>query len=96
MVQQYSDCDFESLLAKYDYNFKRGDIVNGVVCDYESNGAIVDIGSKSAAFVPSYEVSSDKNAKVEIHFNPAFRKGTYALFQHLRQGQRNKYAGRKG
>ena len=65
MVQQYSDCDFESLLAKYDYNFKRGDIVKGVVCDYESNGAIVDIGSKSAAFVPSYEVSSDKNAKVE-------------------------------
>ena len=65
MVQQYSDCDFESLLAKYDYNFKRGDIVNGVVCDYESNGAIVDIGSKSTAFVPSYEVSSDKNAKVE-------------------------------
>ena len=65
MVQQYSDCDFESLLAKYDYNFKRGDIVKGVVCDYESNGAIVDIGSKSTAFVPSYEVSSDKNAKVE-------------------------------
>ncbi len=65
MVQQYSDCDFESLLAKYDYNFKRGDIVKGVVCDYESNGAIVDIGSKSAAFVPSYEVSSDRNAKVE-------------------------------
>ena len=65
MVQQYSDCDFESLLAKYDYNFKRGDIVKGVVCDYESNGAIVDIGSKSSAFVPSYEVSSDRNAKVE-------------------------------
>ena len=65
MVQQYSDCDFESLLSKYDYNFKRGGIVKGVVCDYESNGAIVDIGSKSAAFVPSYEVSSDRNAKVE-------------------------------
>ena len=69
MVQQYSDCDFESLLAKYDYNFKRGDIVNGVVCDYESNGAIVDIGSKSAAFVPSYEVASDKNAKVDTNGN---------------------------
>ena len=66
MVQQYSDCDFESLLSKYDYNFKRGDIVKGVVCDYESNGAIVDIGSKSSAFVPSYEVSADRNAKVEI------------------------------
>ena len=31
MVEQYSDCDFETLLAKYDYNFKRGDIVKGIV-----------------------------------------------------------------
>ena len=64
MVEQYSDCDFEALLNKYDYNFKRGDIVKGVVCDYESDGAVVDIGSKSTAFVPNYEVSSDKKAKV--------------------------------
>ena len=65
MVEKYSDMDFESLLAKYDYKFKRGDIVKGVVCAYESDGAVVDIGSKSTAFVPSYEVSSDKKAKVE-------------------------------
>lgn len=65
MVEQYSDIDFEALLSKYDYNFKRGDIVKGVVCGYESDGAIVDIGSKSTAFVPSYEVSSDKKARVE-------------------------------
>ena len=65
MVEQYSDIDFEALLSKYDYNFKRGDIVKGVVCAYESDGAIVDIGSKSTAFVPSYEVSSDKKARVE-------------------------------
>ena len=52
MVEQYSDCDFETLLAKYDYNFKRGDIVKGIVCAYEADGAIVDIGSKSTAFVP--------------------------------------------
>ena len=65
MVEQYSDCDFEALLAKYDYKFKRGDIVKGVVCAYESDGAIVDIGSKSTAFVPSYEVSSDKKSHVE-------------------------------
>ena len=65
MVEKYSDSDFETLLAKYDYNFKRGDIVNGVVCSYESDGAIIDIGAKCTAFVPSYEVSSDKKAKVE-------------------------------
>ena len=65
MVDKCSDSDFEALLGKYDYNFKRGDIVKGVVCAYESDGAIVDIGSKSGAFVPSYEVSSDRKAKVE-------------------------------
>ena len=65
MVEQYSDSDFETLLSKYDYNFKRGDIVKGVVCAYESDGAIVDIGSKCTAFVPSYEVSSDRKAKTE-------------------------------
>lgn len=65
MVEKYSADDFEALLAKYDYSFKRGDIVKGVVCAYESDGAIVDIGSKSTAFVPSYEVSADKKARVE-------------------------------
>ena len=65
MVEKYSDDEFEALLGKYDYSFKRGDIVKGVVCAYESDGAIVDIGSKCTAFVPSYEVSSDKKAKAE-------------------------------
>lgn len=65
MDEKYSDNDFESLLEKYDYKFKRGDIVKGVVCAYESDGAIVDIGSKSTAFVPSYEVSTDKKVRVE-------------------------------
>lgn len=65
MVEKYSDEDFEALLTKYDYKFKRGDIVKGVVCAYESDGAIVDIGSKSTAFVPAYELSSDRKAKAE-------------------------------
>ena len=65
MVEQYSDCDFEALLEKYDYNFKRGDIVKGIVCAYESDGVIVDIGSKCTAFVPFYEVSSDRKVKPE-------------------------------
>lgn len=55
MGEKYSDGDFEALLEKYDYKFKRGDIVKGVVCAYESDGAIVDIGSKCTAFVPKYE-----------------------------------------
>lgn len=65
MAKKDSSDDFEALLSKYDYNFKKGDIVKGVVCAFESDGAIVDIGSKSTAFVPSYEISSDKKAKAE-------------------------------
>ena len=65
MVEKYSDEDFEALLSKFDYKFKKGDVVQGIVCAYESDGAIVDIGSKSTAFVPSYEVSSDKKVKAE-------------------------------
>lgn len=65
MVEKCSDDDYAALLEKYDYKFKRGDIVKGVVCAYESDGAIVDIGSKCTAFVPCYEVSSDRKAKVE-------------------------------
>ena len=65
MIEKYSDSDFEELLQKYDYTFKKGDIVKGVVCTYEADGAIVDIGSKCTAFVPYYEVSSDKKSKVE-------------------------------
>lgn len=65
MAKKCSDEDFESLLNKYDYTFKRGDIVKGVVCAYESDGAIVDIGSKCTAFVPANEISSDRKAKAE-------------------------------
>ena len=65
MTEKYSDSEFEALLEKYDYKFKKGDIVKGVVCAYESDGAIVDIGSKSTAYVPPYEVSSDKKVKAE-------------------------------
>lgn len=65
MADKCSDEDFETLLQKYDYTFKKGDIVMGTVCGFETDGAIVDIGSKSTAFVPSYEVSSDKKVKAE-------------------------------
>ena len=83
-----SEEDFEKLLEQYDYKFKRGDIVQGVVCAYESDGAIVDIGSKCTAFVPSYEVSSDKKAMGENGYQ--FLKENYlventynAIMQHF-------------
>lgn len=59
-----NDEDFEALLNKYDYAFKKGDLVKGVVYSYDSEGALVDIGGKSTAVVPEKEASAE-NKKVE-------------------------------
>ena len=37
VLESTVDEEFEALLKKYDYSFKRGDIVKGVVCGYESD-----------------------------------------------------------
>ncbi len=63
--QNYSDEEFESLLGSYDYTFKRGDLVKGTVCGYDSEGAIVDIGAKTSASVPVKEAVSDKSISIE-------------------------------
>lgn len=51
------NASFEELLAKYDYNFKKGDLIKGTVVSIENSGAIVDIGAKTTAFVPPREIS---------------------------------------
>ena len=49
--------DFAKALEEHDYGFKRGDVVQGKVYNYETDGAYVDIGGKSLAYVPINEVS---------------------------------------
>lgn len=66
MGNTISDIDFEELLAKYEHSFKTGDLVKGTVYGYESDGAIVDIGGKSAAIVPAKEVSNDNKKAEEV------------------------------
>ena len=58
--QMYSDAEFEALLNNYDYSFQKGDLVKGIVCSYDSSGVIVDIGAKTAAYVPVKEAIVDK------------------------------------
>src|SRR5574344_518818 len=60
-----SDSEFESLLVKYDYAFKKGDLVKGVVWAYDSEGVIVDIGSKTSAIVPMREAKVDISEPIE-------------------------------
>lgn len=49
--------DFAKALEQHDYEFKKGQVVRGKVYNYESDGAYVDIGGKSLAYVPINEVS---------------------------------------
>lgn len=60
-----TDEEFEALLSKYDYGFQKGDLVKGVVCGYDNSGVIVDIGAKTAAFVPSKEAKLNNDTSVE-------------------------------
>jgi small subunit ribosomal protein S1 len=53
----FSMDDFVKALEQHDYEFKKGQVVRGKVYTYESDGAYVDIGGKSLAYVPGNEVS---------------------------------------
>ena len=48
-----------------DYQFERGSVVTGKVETHESDGAYVDIGGKSAAFLPTKEASLESNVDLE-------------------------------
>lgn len=48
---------FDELLANFDFVYKPGDKVTGVIFRVDARGAYVDIGAKGAAFMPAAEVS---------------------------------------
>lgn len=51
--ERLESLDFEELLQKFDYSFKKGDLIKGTVVSIEKgNSALVDIGAKTIAFVP--------------------------------------------
>ncbi len=52
--------DFAALLDQYDYNFSPGDIVPGTVFSLEPRGALIDIGAKTAAYIPLQEMSINR------------------------------------
>jgi small subunit ribosomal protein S1 len=61
----FSTDDFAKALEQHDYQFQRGQTVRGKVDSYDSNGVYVDIGGKSAAFLPMDEVSLKAFAALE-------------------------------
>ncbi|NJK37305.1 MAG: 30S ribosomal protein S1 [Oscillatoriales cyanobacterium RM1_1_9] len=52
--------DFAALLDKYDYHFSPGDVVPGTVFSIEPRGALIDIGAKTAAYIPLQEMSINR------------------------------------
>ena len=52
--------DFAALLDKYDYHFSPGDVVAGTVFSLEPRGALIDIGAKTAAYIPIQEMSINR------------------------------------
>lgn len=60
-----NDDEFEALLSRYDYRFQKGDLVKGIVSGYDNTGVTVDIGAKTAAFVPMKEAKVNFDTPVE-------------------------------
>jgi len=52
--------DFASKLDDYDYHFNPGDVVAGTVFSLEPRGALIDIGAKTAAYIPIQEMSINR------------------------------------
>lgn len=55
----FSAADFAQALDSSNWEFRRGQVVQGKVHSYESDGVYVDIGGKSLAFLPYREISVD-------------------------------------
>jgi small subunit ribosomal protein S1 len=53
----FSTDEFAQALSRHDYAFQPGQVVRGKAFNYESDGAYIDIGGKSAAFLPIAEAA---------------------------------------
>ncbi len=53
----FSMDDFAKALEQHNYEFQKGQTVRGKVFEHDSNGAYVDIGGKSSAFLPIEEAA---------------------------------------
>jgi len=74
------ELDFEKLLEQYDYKFQKGDLVKGIICGFDAQGVLVDIGAKAMAVVPTYE-AVDKGEQPEN----IFKKGQECEFLIIRE-----------
>ncbi len=57
--------EFEKLLNNYEYKFQKGDIVKGTVTAYVPDGALIYIGAKNDALVPTREALLDSKLSIQ-------------------------------
>jgi len=79
--------EFASLLGKYDYNFKPGDLVKGTVFALEPKGAMIDIGAKTAAFMPVQEVSINRVEGLNEVLRPSESREFFIMSEENEDGQ---------
>ncbi|MCO5572498.1 hypothetical protein L7F22_026253 [Adiantum nelumboides] len=72
--------DFSQALSKYDFNFEIGQTVKGTVFLANNNGALVDIGAKAPAFLPTSEATLLRIKHVEeVGLFPGIEDDFYVL-----------------
>jgi len=79
--------EFASLLSKYAYNFKPGEVVKGAVFAIESKGAMIDIGAKTAAFMPMQEVSINRVEGIADVLEPGEEREFFIISEENEDGQ---------
>ena len=83
----FTQDEFASLLGKYDYNFKPGDLVKGTVFALEPKGAMIDIGAKTAAFMPMQEVSINRVEGLSDVLQPSETREFFIMSEENEDGQ---------
>ena len=79
--------DFAALLDKYDYHFSPGDIVPGTVFSMEPRGALIDIGAKTAAYIPIQEMSINRVDNPDEVLQPNETREFFILTDENEDGQ---------
>ncbi len=79
--------DFAALLDKYDYHFSPGEIVAGTVFSIEPRGALIDIGAKTAAFIPLQEMSISRIDDPAEMLQPGETREFFILTEENEEGQ---------
>ena len=74
-------------MGKYDYNFKPGDLVKGTVFALEPKGAMIDIGAKTAAFMPVQEVSINRVEGLNDVLQPSESREFFIMSEENEDGQ---------